>query len=109
MPLHLSSTRITSLSLYQLAANNFGRLDSLGCIARIHHKLRFAYDVFVVVVGVVRHDEDAVVLSEVFEWGTGHVQIVMAAPAYRRKVRVVVENLGALCTQQLDDRQRGRF
>ena len=54
---------------------------------------------------MVRHDEDAVVLFEVFEGGTGHVQIVVTASADFRKIRVVVENLDALLAQQLDDRQ----
>src|SRR5579864_6922855 len=71
-----------------LTANDFLTLDALGGVACVNHQLCFAYDFFVIVVGVVGHDQHAIVLSKSFERSPFHLQIVFAPFSNRRKIRV---------------------
>src|SRR4051812_15196983 len=85
-----------ALRLLPLAAHNVGRRDALGGVARIHHQLCLFDDCAVVVIGVVRDDEDAVVLRQVIERRAFHLQIVVTPAAHKRKVRIVVTQLHSL-------------
>ena len=69
----------------------------------------FAHNLLVVVVGVVGNDQNAVVLTEVFERRALHLQIVFASASDEWEVGVVVADLGSFFLQQLDNRQRRRF
>ena len=51
----------------------------LVAVACINHQLCLADDLPVIVVGVIGNDDDAVVLSQFFELGPLHLQIVLAA------------------------------
>ncbi len=49
----------TSLSL---AMDDLRALNSASCVAGIHYQLSLFYNPLVVVIGVIRHDQDAIVL-----------------------------------------------
>ena len=48
-----------------LAAHNLAAFDALGRVASIDHQLSFVDDATVVVVGVIGHDDHAVVLTQI--------------------------------------------
>jgi hypothetical protein len=46
-----------------LAMHNFTTFDPAGGVARIHHQLGLLHDAAIVVIGVVGHDDDAIVIT----------------------------------------------
>ena len=94
---------------YRLAVHDLVALDAASGVARIYHQLCFVDDLLVVVVGVVGDDEHAIVLAEIVERRTLHLQVVLAAAADEGKIRVVVADGRAFFLQQLDNRERGRL
>src|SRR5712692_4249565 len=92
-----------------LAADNLWALDASSGVARINHELRLPHDALVIVVGVIGHDQDAVVLRKIFQWGTLHLQVVLAPLANGWEVGIVVADLRALLLQQFNDGQGGRL
>jgi hypothetical protein len=49
------------------AAHDLGAINPAGSIAAVDHQLCLPNDVAIVVVGVISHDDDAIVLSEVIQ------------------------------------------
>src|SRR5215467_2441701 len=89
------------------AADYFFRVNSLGGVAGVDDELRFAHDLCIVVVGMIGENQHAVVLRQIVERYSVHVEIVVAAASYIREKGVVVRNDGASLLQQFDDRERG--
>src|SRR5712692_3283772 len=92
-----------------LAAHDLWRSDSARSVAAIYYKLRFIHNARVIVIGVVGHDENAIVLAEVSKGRALHLQIIVPALADGGKVGVVVTHFRALGTQQLDNGERWGF
>ena len=84
-------------------------LDSTRSIPGIDHELRFLDNFSVVVIRMIGHDDNAVVLPQIVQIGALHLQIVLAALANHREVRIVIADDCSVFLQQFDDRQRGRF
>jgi hypothetical protein len=99
-------TEETTGYFIKLTTYNFCGIDSLGCVARIYHKLRLAYDCGVVVVGVVGHDQHAVILRQIGQWRRGHIQVVMTTAANRGKVGIVIDHLSNSITVNDGDSRR---
>src|ERR1039458_3395193 len=78
-------------------------------VAGIDDQLGFGNDAAIVVVGVVGHDDDAVVLAEVFQFGALHLQVVFPAFSDEGEVGIVVANLRSVFLQQFDDGERRRL
>src|SRR5215813_8433069 len=89
------------------AAHNFFRVDSLGGVAGVDDELRFAHDLCVVVVGMIGENQHAVVLRQIVERHSVHVEIVVSAASYIWEKWIVVRNDGASLLQQFDDCERG--
>ena len=58
---------------------------------------------------MIGDDHDAVVLAKFFQFGTLHLQVVLAPFSDEREVRIVVANRCPLFLQQFDDGKSGRF
>src|SRR5437879_11335947 len=99
---------MTSSSIL-LAAHNFRASYAAGGVSRIYDKLRFTHNPLVIVVGVVGHDQHAIILGKVFEWCARHSQIVLATFANSREIGIVVANLRPFFLQQFNDSERGRL
>src|ERR1035438_9079837 len=84
-------------------------MNSVGCIPGVNYQLSFIDNSVVVVSVVVGHDQHAIVASYIFQRRRGHVQVVVPTPADEWKEWIVISYLGSALTQQLDDRQGGRF
>ena len=89
--------------------HDLGAINSLGRVAGVDHQLGFGNDLAIVVVGVVGNDHDAVVLSQLFDLRTLHLQVVLASFADEREIGVVVADLGSFFLQQFDDGKGGRL
>src|SRR5271154_881922 len=57
------SAAIRPMSDLTLTMDDLGILDAARGIARVDHQLRFLHDLFVVVIGVVGHDQHTIVLA----------------------------------------------
>ena len=88
---------------HPLTVDDFVALDALGGVARVDDELRLLDDLGVVVIGMVGHDQDAVVLAKIVEGRAFHLQVVTPALADRREVRIVVTDLRTFLLQKLDD------
>src|SRR5215470_16729704 len=88
------------------ATDYFRAFDSLGCVTGIHNEASLVDNSCIVVVRMVRHDQHAIVVPEVFQWDAMHLQVILPAFANKRKVRVVVAYLRACVLQEFDDGQR---
>src|SRR5438552_19107570 len=97
----------TTSSSLLLAANNFRASYAAGGVSRIYDKLRFTHNPLVIVVGVVVHDQHAIILGKVFEWCARHSQIVLVTFANSRDIGIVVANLRPFFLQQFNDSERG--
>src|SRR5271169_2588630 len=69
------------------AAHNFSAVDPFGRVAGVDHQLSLADDLAVIVIGVVGDDHDAIVLTQFFQFGALHLQIVLASLADDREIR----------------------
>ena len=70
-------------------------VDAACRITRIYYELGAAYDIRVVILGVIRNDHNAVELRDTVQWRAGHIQSVFTAPAYRREKRIIVFHMGS--------------
>ena len=78
------------------AAHDLGTLDASSGISCVYHKLGFTYDALIVIIGVIRDDQHAVVLAEIIQRGALHLQVVLAAFSDRGEIRVVVPDISSL-------------
>src|SRR5437879_3102638 len=92
-----------------LATHDLVALNTLGRVARVYHQLRLLHDPAIVVFRMIGHDDHAIVLSEILQRGTFHLQIIFAALSDRGEKRIVIADLGPFFLQQFDDRQGRRF
>jgi parallel beta-helix repeat protein len=90
-------------------ANDLGRVDASCGVPCIDNQLGLAYDIAVVVAGVIGHDQYAVVVAQVFQRRAPELQVILSAFVQHWKEWVVVADSRALCSEQLDDRQGWRF
>ncbi len=58
---------------------------------------------------MIRDDDNGIVLGEIVEWSTDHVQVVVTAMAYGWEGRVVVCHESTFFPQEFDDCQRWRL
>src|ERR1035438_1705915 len=87
---------VASFARNSLAADDIGGVDAFGGISCVDQQLRLFGECAVVVAGVVRDDDDGVVLAKVVKRGAGHVQVVVAASTNSGEVGVVICDDGAL-------------
>src|ERR1035438_5344993 len=76
-----------------LTSHDFATLDAAGSIARVNHQLAFLHNAAKVIVGVVRHDDDAVILPKIVEIGTLHLEVVLPASSDEREIGIVLADL----------------
>src|SRR5215475_64817 len=96
-----------SARIQNSAAHNFFRVNSLGGVAGVDDELRFAHNLCVVVVGMIGENQHAVVLRQIVERHSVHVEVVVSAASYIWEKWVVVRNDSASLLQQFGDRERG--
>src|SRR5512143_1081598 len=77
-----------------LAADDFVALDALGGVASVDDQVGFLHDALVVIVGMIGDNQHAIVLSQVVERCTGHLQVVFASASDLGEIRVVVADQG---------------
>src|SRR5580704_18978809 len=91
-----------ALQLYQLspvplsrssAVDNLWTLDAARGVARIHHQVGLAHDAYEIVVGVVGHNQHAIVLGQIVQRCALHLKVILAAFADSREIRIVVADL----------------
>src|ERR1022692_749436 len=98
---------VLKVHLFGLTTHYLGAIDALGGVAGVDDQLGFADDLFIVVIGVVGDDHDAVVVAQFVQFRAFHLQIVLASLADEREVGIVVADLGASLLQQFDDGEGG--
>src|SRR5205814_2273597 len=69
-----------------------------------YHQLGFAHDPLIVVIGVICDDHHAIVLAKMIQRRALHLQVILAAVANCREIRIVVTDFRALLLQQFDNR-----
>ena len=92
-----------------LAMDNLGRDNTPRRVTGVDHQLRGLYDCGIVIVGVVRRDQHAVIFRDSFNRDTCHAQVIVPASPDRWEVWVVVVNLCLLSLQQLNNFERRRL
>ena len=97
---------MVALTVASAAHDFLSVFDPSGGIAGVDHQLGLLNDVAIVVVGVVGYDDDAVVLSQVFQIRRLHLQIVLPALANEWDVGIVICDLGSIFLQEFDDGER---
>ena len=78
-----------------LAEHNLGALDASGGVAGIDHKLGLLDNARVVVVGMIGHNNEIIVLAQIFQGSTLHLQVVLPPFADGGEIGIVVIHPGA--------------
>ena|ERR1700733_3388426 len=69
--------------------------DTLRSVASVNDQLRFGDDASVI--RMISDDYDAIALAEFFQFGTFHLQVVLASFSNEREIRVVVADQAPSC------------
>ena len=82
---------------------NFWTFDAPGGIASVDYQLGLLDDAGIIVIGVVGHDDDAVILAQIFQLRALQLQVVFPTFADEWELGIVVADLGSIFLQKLDD------
>ena len=74
----------------------------MGRISRVHNQFGAPHDIWIVVAGMISHDQNAVEAFDFIERSAGHVQIVLAPASHGWEVWIVVADFGTFFLKELN-------
>src|SRR3977135_106225 len=80
--------------------NDLGVRDPFSGVAGIDDQLSFLDDAAIVVIGVVGHDKNAVILPQILQLGSFHLQVVFAAFTDKMEIRIMIADLRPVLLEQ---------
>src|SRR3984893_2742243 len=82
--------------------DDLGVRDPFSGVAGIDDQLSFLDDAAIVVVGVVGHDKNTVILPQILQLGSLHLQVVFAAFTDKREIGIMIADLRPVLLEQFD-------
>src|SRR5882762_11351514 len=82
--------------------DDLGVLDPFRGVAGIDDQLSFLDDAAIVVIGVVGHDKNTVILPQIRQLSSLHLQVVFAAFTDKREKGIMIADLSPVLLEQFD-------